>query len=172
VNHGGAIGKLRVTGKQAYVYTNVEGDLKKLKEDGHGKDIYVGPDDGWKLLELSGSAPSGYVWVAPGDSNTAMGLGALTGMQLRRKVKIPKPSYTLDQMDPDYQPTGNHELPAKRYMNPEELSAWNASQSGTPGYYFHEKDESGYRGSVYIYEYGPMVGGMVLMKRSDVGPDS
>ena len=57
-------------------------------------------------------------------------------------------------------------------MNAEELSAYSAAQAGTPGYVFHEKADGAYQGSVFIYEFGPMVGGVVLMKRSDLGSDS
>jgi hypothetical protein len=160
---GPVVGRLRVKAKKAKIYTLVDGKPKELDKSAERK-------MGFRFLEIAdSSAPKGYVWVSPGDTDTAWAFGSLVGWQFRTSVKIQKAHADTNPYDPDFK--GYGEKAPEKYMQGEELEAWLAYKAGSPGYYFNKKEEGIYRGSVSIYEKGPMIGGIVLMKRSDLESD-
>ena len=165
-NDDAIIGRLKVTAKRAKLYgvkNNAPIELEKKAERGTGL----------HLLELARTPPkgsSGYVWVTAADANSYYLLRGLTTWRFVKEVKIPRYVQNRDPSSPNFEPVPK-DVPEK-YMNQEELTAWNAFQAGDPGYSFKEDPESSvFRGTVTISEQGSNIGAAVLMKRSDLGPD-
>jgi hypothetical protein len=125
-----------------------------------------------RLLELAQqAAPDGYVWVTAASAALYYMLRDLEVWQYVETVNIPRYIQNTDPSNPDFDGVPN-DVPEK-YMTARELSVWRASQEGVEGYYFTEdKKSTVFRGSVMIFEKGPNFGAKVLMRRSDLGPDT
>ena len=157
--------RLVVTARGAKFYSYVEGKDPIEIRSAKGART-ADPDTGVRLLELARTAPSGFVWVAPGDAQTYLRLRDFIGWGYASEIKIPKVQTIRDYHDPDADAV---EPSPEKYMSAEEYSAW--IHRDDDGFYFDGREEGSYRGTVYIYERRRMIGGIVLMRRSDVGPD-